>query len=67
MLTSQCDELRDRAKELRMFARGLGAPYILPDTKETMAVAMDTAASRMEEAADTILTLRDMAQGKGEL
>ena len=59
MLTSQCDRLRDRAKELRTLAPGLSAPYVVPSTKETMALAMQSAASELEQAADAIEGLRD--------
>ena len=62
MLNMQCERLRDRADELRMLAGGMGAPYIVPETKETMALAMMSAASEMREAADTIKSLRDRLQ-----
>lgn len=63
MLGSQADRLRDRADELRMLAGGMDAPYIVPSTKETMALAMQSAASEMREAADTIESLSDKLQG----
>lgn len=62
MLSAQADELRDRAHELKMLASGMDAPYIVPSTKETMALAMASAASEMREAADTIMSLRDRLQ-----
>ena len=58
MLSSKCDGLRDRAHELRMFADGLSAPYIVPSTKETMGLSMQSAATELERAADTIWELR---------
>ena len=62
MLSSQCERLRDRADELRMLASGMDAPYIVPSTKETMALSMHSAASAMREAAYTIEGLRDRLQ-----
>ena len=60
MLSSMRDDLKDRAHELRMFADGLSAPYVVPSTKETMALSMNTAASRMEDAADMLWRLREL-------
>lgn len=59
MLSAQCGELRDRAQELRMLSGGMGAPLIVPETKKAIGLAMNTAASRMELAADTIWHLRN--------
>lgn len=56
-LSSKCDELLDRAHELRMFADGLSAPYIVPSTKETIGLSMQSAATELERAADTIRDL----------
>lgn len=67
MLTSQADELRDRAHELVMLSKGLEAPYVVPETKKTMMLAMNTAANRMREAADTILDMRERLQGCAEV
>lgn len=47
MISAQCDKLRDRAKELRQGRWSDGADD----------------AKLMEDAADTILSLQDMAQG----
>lgn len=58
MLSAQCDELRERAKELRSLAPDPNVPYLVPSTKEIMALAMASAASEMESAADTIWELR---------
>lgn len=58
MISAQCDELRERAKELRNLAPDPDVPYLVPSTKETMALAMRSAASEMEDAADTIWQLR---------
>ena len=58
MLSSKYDRLRDRAHELRMFADGLSAPYIVPSTKETIGISMQSAATELERAADTIWELR---------
>lgn len=63
MISSQCDELMDKAKLLRMHAEGLGAPYVVPSTKELMAMAMFDSATRMERAADTIWELRNKLAG----
>ena len=60
MLSAQVDKLRERAKELRSLAPDPAVPYLVPSTKETMALAMRSAASEMEDAADTIWELRDM-------
>ena len=65
MLSSTCEMLRDRAKELRNLAPDYDAPYLVPSTKETMALAMRSAASEMELAADTICGLRDKLMGMG--
>lgn len=62
MLSSQCSELREKAKLLRMHADGLSAPYIVPSTKELMAITMLDSSGRMEDAADTIESLRDRLQ-----
>ena len=59
MLSIQCDKLRERAKELRNLAQDPSVPYLVPSTKETMALAMTSAASEMESAADTIWELRE--------
>jgi len=59
MLSAQVDELRDRAATLRMLSDSMGAPYIVPETKRTIELAMWDAAKRMEEVADTIESLRD--------
>ena len=58
MISSQCDELREKAKLLRGHVDGLSAPYVIPSTKELMALTMLDSADRMEQAADTILELR---------
>lgn len=60
MLSAQVDKLRERAKELRSLAPNPAVPYLVPSTKETMALAMRSAASEMEDAADIIWDLRDM-------
>ena len=62
MLSMQADELRDKAKLLRAHADGLFAPFVVPSTKELMALTMLDSASRMEEAADTIESLRGRLQ-----
>ena len=62
MTSGQCDELREKAKLLRGHVDGLSAPYVIPSTKELMALTMLDSADRMERAADTILELREMAQ-----
>jgi len=62
MISAQCDQLRERAKELCSLAPDPAVPYLVPSTKETMALAMRSAASEMEDAADTIMSLRDRAQ-----
>ena len=62
MLSAQCAELRDKAKLMRGHADGLKAPYVIPSTKELMALTMLDSAMRMEEAADTIISLRDRLQ-----
>jgi hypothetical protein len=62
MLSAQCDELREKAKLLRGHAEGLNAPYVIPSTKELMALTMLDSAGRMEEAADTIISLRNRLQ-----
>jgi len=67
MLTAQVEILRDRAHELCMLADGLSAPYVIPSTKETMFLAMKSAASEMREAADTIESLRDRLQEAGNV
>jgi len=59
MLGMQADELRSKAKLLRSHADGLTAPLVIPSTKELMALTMLDSASRMEEAADTIESMRD--------
>ena len=59
MTSYQCSELRDKAKLLRMLAKGLEAPYVVPSTKQLMAMAMYDSATRMEGAADTIWELRE--------
>lgn len=66
MLSAECERLYDRADELRMLVGGMRAPYIIPSTKETMALAMQSAAFEMREAADTIISLRDGLQAVGE-
>lgn len=58
MISAQCDQLRERAKELCSLAPDPAVPYLVPSTKETMALAMRSAASEMEDAADTIWELR---------
>ena len=58
MISSQCDELREKAKLLRGHVDGLSAPYVIPSTKELMALTMLDSADRMERAADTIWELR---------
>jgi len=63
MISRQCDELRDKAKLLRMLAKGLEAPYVVPSTKQLMAMAMYDSATRMEGAADTIRELREKFSG----
>ena len=60
MLSAQVDKLSERAKELRSLAPDPAVPYLVPSTKETMALAMRSAASEMEDAADTIWELRGM-------
>lgn len=62
MLSHQADELRDKAKLLRAHVDGLAAPLVVPSTKELMALTMLDSASRMEEAADTIISLRNRLQ-----
>lgn len=62
MISAQIDGLRERAKELRSLAPDPDVPYLVPSTKETMALAMRSAASEMEDAADTIWQLRDDLQ-----
>ena len=54
--------LRGKAKLLRGHADGLKAPYVIPSTKEPMMLTILDSATRMEEAADTILSLRDRLQ-----
>lgn len=58
MISAQCDQLRERAKELCSLAPDPAVPYLVPSTKETMALAMRSAASEMEDAANTIWELR---------
>lgn len=68
-LSHQADELRETADRLRMLASGMDAPYIVPSTKETMALAMQSAASEMRKAADTIEKLQaklDECGGRAE-
>lgn len=74
MISAQCDELRERAKELRNLAPDPDVPYLVPSTKEIMALAMRSAAGEMEDAADTIWQLRcrlvdaeDRVRKSGEL
>lgn len=55
--------VRDRASELRMLADGMSAPYIVPSTKETMALAMLNAAREMDELADENAELRERLDG----
>lgn len=62
MISALIDELRERAKELRSLAPDPDVPYLVPSTKETMALAMRSAAGEMEDAADTIWQLRDDLQ-----
>jgi rubrerythrin len=62
MISGLIDGLRERAKELRNLAPDPDVPYLVPSTKETMALAMRSAASEMEDAADTIWQLRDDLQ-----
>ena len=62
MISAQIDELRERAKELRNLAPDPDVPHLVPSTKETMALAMRSAASEMDDAADTIWQLRDDLQ-----
>jgi hypothetical protein len=62
MISGLIDELRERAKELRNLAPDPDVPYLVPSTKEVMALAMRSAASEMEDAADTIWQLRDDLQ-----
>ena len=57
-ISAQCDQLRERAKELCSLAPDPAVPYLVPSTKETMALAMRSAASEMEDAANTIWELR---------
>ncbi len=64
MLTSQCDELRIRAKELVKCADDLNVPYVLPESKQLMGVTARLAATEMEHAADTILSLRERLQAE---
>ena len=66
MISAQCDKLRERAAELRSLAPDSDVPYLVPSTKETMALAMGSAASEMEYAADLILELRDDLQRSDE-
>jgi hypothetical protein len=54
-VTDLADRLMDRADELRMLADSLSAPYILPETKKTMCMAMLSGANEMEQAADELL------------
>ena len=58
-LSAKCDRLRERAEEMRFLAPDPDVPYLIPSTKETMALAMRSAASEMEDAADTIWQLRN--------
>lgn len=60
MLSAKCERLKDRANELRMLATGLDVPYVIPETKKTMALAMASAASEIYDAADTIWELRNI-------
>ena len=60
MLSSMTAGLRNRANELRMFAKAMNAPYILPETKESARISMRNAAVELEHAADTIDELRGM-------
>ena len=57
-ISAQCDQLRERAKELCSLAPDPAVPYLVPSTKETMALAMRSAASEMEDAANTIWELQ---------
>ena len=45
---------------MRFLAPDPNVPYLVPSTKETMALAMRSAASEMEDAADTIWQLRNL-------
>jgi hypothetical protein len=54
-VTELADRLMDRADELRMLADSLSAPYILPETKKAMCMAMLSGANEMEQAADELL------------
>jgi hypothetical protein len=62
MTDNRVTELREKAKLLRGHAEGLNAPYVIPSTKELMALTMLDSAGRMEEAADTIISLRNRLQ-----
>jgi hypothetical protein len=62
MLSAMTANLRNRANELRFFANGMGAPYILPETKQSMGISMRNAAVELEHAADTIDDLRRKCQ-----
>lgn len=59
VLSAKRDRLRERAEEMRFLAPDPDVPYLVPSTKETMALAMRSAASEMEDAADTIWQLRN--------
>lgn len=58
-LSAKCDRLRERAEEMRFLAPDPDVPYLVPSTKEIMALAMRSAASEMDDAADTIWQLRN--------
>ena len=51
---SDTAELREKAKLLRGCVDSLTAPYIIPSTKELMALTMLDSAHRMEDAADEL-------------
>ena len=49
-----------------MLESGMDAPFIVPSTNLKMAYAMSSAASEMNAAADTIVSLRDRLQAVSE-
>lgn len=59
MLSSMTANLRNRANELRMFAKAMNAPYILPETKESTRISMLNSSVELRDAADTIDYLRN--------
>lgn len=62
ILSEQIKELREKAELLRGHVDGLTAPLVVPSTKELMALTMLDSANRMEDAADTIESMRGKLQ-----